>query len=116
MKNGYVYPATHSTGVYNGNNSSAPMGARFRLKASFDESSLPSEGAKVVARGLKKYGMILADAGQYALTAESDANTSVKWSGLLSGSDLQNIHVSDFEVVDFGTVSQPSSMDCTRAP
>jgi serine/threonine-protein kinase len=116
MKNGYVVPATHSTSAYTGGSTSAPMGVRFRLKGSFDENALPSEGAKVVARGLKKYGMILADAGQYALTGERDAFTSVKWAGLLGGSDLSTIRVSDFEVVDFGAVQQPASMDCVRAP
>jgi hypothetical protein len=113
LKNGYVAPATHSTNVYSGR---APMGLRLRLRASFDENTLSSKGAKVVARALKKYGMLLADAGQDALTAESDAFSSVKWSGLLSGSDLVGLKVSDFEAVDVGTVKTPSSMDCTRAP
>jgi serine/threonine-protein kinase len=111
--NGYVAPATHSTSAYSGQ---MPMGTRLRLRASFDESTLPSPGAKVVARAMKKYGILLADAGQDALTAESDQFTSTKWSGLLDASDLSSVRVTDFEVVDFGKVQTPGSMDCTRAP
>jgi hypothetical protein len=65
---------------------------------------------------MKKYGILLADAGQDALTAEGDQFTSAKWSGLLAASDLESLKVTDFEVVDFGTVHAPSSMDCARAP
>src|SRR4029079_3635468 len=104
-KNGYLAPATHSTGVYGGGAHSPPMGMRMRLKASFDINSLPSKGAKVVATALKKYGMLLADAGQDALTAESDQLESTKWSGLLGGNDLSSIAVSDFEVVDYAAAT-----------
>lgn len=38
------------------------MGERFRLKASFDISSYPPE-VQVILRGMKKYGIILADNG-----------------------------------------------------
>jgi hypothetical protein len=38
------------------------MGLRVRLKASVDISKLPHQ-ARVVARALKRYGMILADNG-----------------------------------------------------
>jgi serine/threonine-protein kinase len=113
MKNGYVAPGTHSTSAYSGK---MPMATRLRLKATFDETTLPSTGAKVVARAMKKYGMLLADAGLDALTAESDQFTTAKWNGLLGASDLSSLQVSDFEVVDFGSVKAPSSMDCTRAP
>jgi serine/threonine-protein kinase len=92
------------------------MGLRLRLKASFDVGSLPSQGAKIVAKALQTYGMLLADAGQDALTAEDDRYSSVKWAGLLGPQDLANIRVSDFEAVDVGAIKVPSSMDCTRAP
>ena len=113
-KNGYMAPAVHSTGVYSGGAHSPPMGMRMRLKAGFNVAALPSAGAKVVARALKKYGMLLADAGQDALTAESDQFETTKWAGLLGGGDLASIKVSDFEVVDYGTVHTPASMDCIR--
>ena len=39
-----------------------PMGARFRLKASFDMSSY-SRRARVVLRAMQTYGLVLADNG-----------------------------------------------------
>jgi serine/threonine-protein kinase len=113
MHNGYVTPGTHSTGAYSG---SLPMGTRLRLRASFDESSLPTAGARAVARAMKKYGMMLADAGQNALTAESDQHETTKWAGLLGSMDLASLKVSDFEVVDLGQVQQPAGgMNCVRS-
>ena len=47
------------------------MGARFRLKASYDMSQL-TPAAQVVARAMQKYGMFLSDGGNIALTAQSD--------------------------------------------
>ena len=44
----YVWPATHQAGDGNANN--APMGARFRLKASFDDQQLPGDGTGDPAR------------------------------------------------------------------
>jgi len=59
----YVEPATHQA-VPGGCNAAdgPPMGTRVRLKADYDISGL-SESAQVVLRGMKKYGMILADNG-----------------------------------------------------
>ena len=47
-----------------------------RLRADYPIDSLPSEGAKVVARAMQKYGMYHADGGNIALTAQSDAHTT----------------------------------------
>ena len=55
-----------------------PMGAHFRLKASYDLSQL-SPAAQVVARAMQKYGMFLSDGGNIALTAQSDADTTAKY-------------------------------------
>ena len=59
----YVTPATHYA-VPGGCDASKgpPMGTRVRLKADFDVSKL-SPSAQTVARGMQKYGMILADNG-----------------------------------------------------
>ncbi|HYQ14951.1 MAG TPA: hypothetical protein VEQ58_04325, partial [Polyangiaceae bacterium] len=59
----YVEPASHQA-VPGGCDPSdgPPMGTRVRLKADYDISQL-SESAQVVLRGMKKYGMILADNG-----------------------------------------------------
>jgi hypothetical protein len=59
----YVSPATHEA-VPGGcdKTKGLPMGSRVRLKADFDLSKL-SPSAQVVARGMQKYGMLLADNG-----------------------------------------------------
>ena len=61
--NKYVNPATHQA-VPGGCDPSQgpPMGTRVRLKADYDLSKL-SPSAQVVAKGMQKYGMILADNG-----------------------------------------------------
>src|SRR5205807_249861 len=56
----YIYPARHFASTCSG--FYPPMGLRVRLKASIDTSKLPYQ-AQVVARALKRYGMILADNG-----------------------------------------------------
>lgn len=111
----YVGPATHSTGATSGGPLAPPYGARFRLRADYPVESLPSEGARVVARAMQTYGMFLADAGNIALTAQSDRLTETRWEGLLDTHDLIDLHVTDFEMV------APASMhtwtgDCVRNP
>ncbi|MBL9015104.1 MAG: hypothetical protein JNL83_13055, partial [Myxococcales bacterium] len=75
--------------------------------------SLPSEGAKVVARAMQKYGMYHADGGNIALTAQSDKYTTAKWAGLMGPRDLQALDVEDFEVIDHGPMIT-LTYDCTR--
>jgi len=98
----YVGPATHSTGATSGGSNAPPYGARFRLRADYPIDTLPSEGARVVARAMQRYGMFLADAGNIALTALSDRFTNAKWDGLLDTRDLDTLQVSDFEMVEGG--------------
>jgi serine/threonine-protein kinase len=79
------------------------MGARFRLKSSFDMSKL-TPAAQVVARAMQKYGMFLSDGGNIALTAQNDADTKAKYTDMDFGPhDLQDIKVTDFEIVNMGT-------------
>jgi serine/threonine-protein kinase len=116
IRNGvYVHPATHSTGAASAPSPAPPYGARFRLRADYPLSSLPNDGARVVARALQRYGMFLADGGQVALTAQSDRFTTEKWSGLLGSRDLQAIQVSDFEMIDGGARIAYTG-DCARVP
>ncbi len=98
----YVSPATHSTGATSGGSLAPPYGARFRLRADYPLETLPSEGARVVARAMQRYGMFLADAGNIALTAQSDRFSEVKWDGLLDTRDLDAISVTDFEMIQAG--------------
>ena len=98
----YVRPATHATGAASAVENGMPYGVRLRLRADFPVDDLPSAGARVVARALQRYGMILADGGQIALTAMSDADSTATWEGLLGPRDLALLGVTDFEVVDLG--------------
>jgi hypothetical protein len=108
----FVAPATHA-GAPSGAADALPYGSRLRLKASFPVSSL-SPAAQVVARALQKYGMILADGGNIALTARDDRFTSKKWSEVgLDSHSLFAITAADFEVVDT-TAPVALTYDCVR--
>ena len=108
----YVHPATHA-GAPRGPVDAPPMGARLRLKASFDMSQL-TPAAQVVARAMQKYGMFLSDGGNITLTAQSDQDTTAKYAAMDFGShDMQAIKVTDFEVIDEGPVVRMGE-DCSR--
>jgi hypothetical protein len=99
---GYVYPATHAAG----STTSAdvpPMGARARLKAGVDISGFGPQ-AQVVARAMKKYGIILADngssIGNWFVTGAPDS----RWDDD-DLNTLKRLHGSDFEFVDTGPVT-----------
>ncbi len=110
----YVHPATHA-GDPRGPVSAPPMGARFRLKASYDLSRL-TPAARVVARAMQKYGMFLSDGGNIALTAQSDADTKAKYADIgFTPHDLADLKVSDFEVVYMGLPVRLTD-DCVRNP
>ena len=114
VRRGYVRPATHGTNT-TGVSGAPYYGVHFRLRADYPVDSLPSEGAKVVARAMQKYGMYHADGGNIALTAQSDRHTTAKWDGLLGSKDLAALRVEDFEVIDHGS-SKSLTLDCTRNP
>ena len=110
----FVHPATHA-GAPLGPVTAPPMGAHFRLKASFDLSKL-TPAAQVVARAMQKYGMFLSDGGNMTLTAENDRDTTAKYTDMDFGPhDLQALKVTDFEVLELGTPIRRDS-DCVRNP
>jgi serine/threonine-protein kinase len=110
----FVHPATHA-GAPRGPVTAPPMGAHFRLKASYDLSQL-TPAAQVVARAMQKYGMFLSDGGNMALTAQNDRDTTAKYTDMDFGShDLQALKVTDFEVLELGTPIRRDS-DCVRNP
>lgn len=118
----YVRPGTHSTPSTGGTTvvgqpaDAPPYAVRVRLKASKDVSGL-SAGAQVVARALKKYGMILADGGNVTFTAATDALTAHKWADVgVDASSLKGLSWNDFEVVALGTRFDWSTGECTRTP
>lgn len=88
----YVYPASHEAGVNNA--ALPPMGARFRLKASFNISSFPAED-QVILQALKDYGMIVADNGSpwYLSGAPSSSwsDSDLHLLGQLTGTDFEAV-------------------------
>ncbi len=111
----YVHPASHAGGPSGGPNL-PPYGVRFRLRADYPLATLPTEGARVVARALQKYGMFLSDGGNIALTAASDTYTTHTWSEVgIDSHSMYGIQVTDFEVVELGPTI-PLTYDCVRNP
>ena len=93
-RRGYVYPARHFAS--SDSNPSLPrMGERLRLKAGVDVSGLPRQ-ARVIAKALKRYGLIVADNGSdwYVSGAPSSGwdNDQLR--------ALRGLTGRDFEVVD----------------
>jgi hypothetical protein len=90
----YLWPARHQAGSVS-DASYPPMGARFRLKASFDISGFPTQ-AQVVLRAMKTYGLVLADNGSpWYVQGTSDT----RWtSGIVEA--LGRVPASAFEAVD----------------
>ncbi len=110
----YVHPATHA-GAPAGPAAAPVYGSRWRLRADYDLASLPGDGARVVARALQRYGMVLADGGNVALTAQDDRTTAAKWHGVLGARDLEAIQPRDFEVLDAGPAIA-LTYECARTP
>lgn len=87
----YVYPATHFASR-NTDPNLPRMGERFRLRADYDISRF-SPHPQAIFKGLKKYGMFVADNG-------GDWRLSVAPDERIKGMDeLQRLKGSDFEVV-----------------
>jgi hypothetical protein len=108
----YVHPATHA-GAPSGNQNLPPYGVRFRLRADYPVDSL-DVNARVIARALQKYGMILSDGGNIALTAASDRYSTHTWDSLgIDSYALADLEVGDFEVLAFDAPI-PITYDCER--
>jgi serine/threonine-protein kinase len=112
----FVRPGTHSTRATSAPDDAPPYAARLRLKADADLSGL-NEAARVVARALQRYGMILADAGNLTFTAKSDRFDENTWQEVGFGPhDLKGLAWADFEVVDGGAPIDWESGSCEREP
>jgi hypothetical protein len=94
--NSFIWPARHLTsGTQGVLTATPPMGARFRLKASYDISGFSPE-MQVILRAMKEYGIILADNG-------SDWYISGSPNGSWDNDMLHTLDVlkgSNFEAVD----------------
>ncbi len=100
----YIWPATAGAGTA-ANPNLPPMGARFRLKASFDISGY-SPQAQVVLRALQQYGLILDDNGpNWHFWGDANPN----WPSSLQN-ELHTVPASAFEAVDeSGLMVSPNS-------
>src|SRR5581483_1827916 len=88
----YVHPATHWASKLTDENLPR-MGERFRLRQNFDISGFPPH-AQAILKGLKKYGMFVADNG-------GDWRLSIAPDRRLKGLEtLTRLKGSDFEVVN----------------
>jgi hypothetical protein len=106
----FVAPASHWASS-NTSTTVAPMGARFRLKSSFDISSY-SAANQAILKAMKQYGMIMADNGSSMFISGAPDD---RW----DNNDLRqlgNLHASDFEVVQMGTVTTPANVPQGSAP
>ncbi|HSN55099.1 MAG TPA: hypothetical protein VLT32_10515 [Candidatus Sulfomarinibacteraceae bacterium] len=114
----YVRPASHAGGP-SGPAASVPYGARLRLRPDFPIDEYPP-AARVVLNTFARYGIVLADGGTVALTAESDLFTAVSWAELGLDSRVFDltpgatpVAVTDFQVLDTGP-RIGETYDCVR--
>ena len=111
----YLWPARHfasslTSRIY------PPMGARFRLKASFDISGYPPE-MQVILRAMKKYGIILADNGSpWYVSGAPDSrwdNDMLHLLDALKGSDFEAVNTASLmQNINSGAVGP----DCWQPP
>jgi hypothetical protein len=89
----HVWPARHDAGVNDPD--CPPMGARFRLKASYDLSSFSAK-ARTILRAMKRYGLMLADNGaNWFFQGTVDEH----WTNRLLD-ELKSVPASAFEALD----------------
>ncbi len=89
----HLWPARHDAGTCNAKY--PPMGARFRMKASFDVSGFSAD-AKVTLQAMKTYGLFLTDNGS---NWYFQGTMDKRWKNSLLD-ELKSIPASAFEAVD----------------
>lgn len=116
----YVRPATHAGGP-SGPKETVPYGARLRLRADFPMAGY-NAAAQTILRTMQRYGIVLADGGNIALTFESDRHTEHSWGELGINSHIfwtgstgnrTPVNVTDFVVLDTGP-RIAETYDCER--
>jgi hypothetical protein len=91
----YVWPARHHASSTT-DPDVPPMGARFRLKKSFDVTGFPAP-MRVILVAMQTYGMFLADNGSdWYVTGAPNRN----WDDEMLGDSFRRVQGSDFEAVD----------------
>jgi len=118
----YVRPASHAGGP-SGPVDTVPYGVRMRLRSNFDFSGY-NAAAQVILRTMQRYGIVLSDGGNIALTFASNRHSVATWSGLGitpqifwngSAGNRTPIQVSDFQIVDTGP-RIGETYNCVRTP
>jgi len=105
----YLWPARHQAGSVS-DPSYPPMGARFRLKASYPLTGLRAD-TQVVLRGMKAYGLVLADNGS-PWYFQGTADT--RWpTGLID--QLKQVPASAFEAVDVSSLTADPNSGAVRS-
>lgn len=110
----YLWPARHRAGI--ADPTLPPMGARFRLKSSYDISGFGTE-ARVVLTAFKHYGLIVADNGSdWFFQGTEDANwNNGAYPAMIS--DLKKVPANQFEAVDEAALMvDPNSAQAGTAP
>ncbi|KFN45026.1 hypothetical protein [Arenimonas oryziterrae] len=114
----YVHPGSHAGGP-TGPESTVPYGSRLRLRANFPVNSYPP-AAQVILRTMQRYGIVLADGGNIALTAEDDVYTTHKWAEIGISSRVFDqavpaspVRAQDFAIIDTGA-RIVETWDCVR--
>jgi len=96
----YVWPARHYASSLTGSQY-PPMGARFRLKASFNISGFSATN-QIILTALKQYGMMLADNGSsWYISGATDSrwnNDDLHALTTLTGADFEAVDVSSLMV------------------
>jgi hypothetical protein len=115
----YVWPARHYASNLTGTQY-PPMGARFRLRASFDISGY-SPTNQIILRALKKYGMMIADNGSaWYLSGAPDPrwnDSDLHALGAIHGSDFELVDVSGLMIsADSGQARQSTAVSVTVTP
>jgi len=121
--NGYIWPARHLTSDDPSAPQIPPMGARFRLKASYDISGFPAE-LQVILQAMKTFGIILADNGSdwyvSGVPDERWDNELLHQLDILTGDDFEAVDASVLMVDSdsgqaYDTSSPPTSPRKRRA-
>ena len=108
----YLWPARHQAGADN-NANFPPMGARFRLKASYPIDPALRGDTKAILKAMKKYGLALADNGSYWYF---QGTADKRWPNRLLD-ELKQVPASAFEAVDTLPLQiSPDSMRVRKTP
>lgn len=106
----YLWPARHQAGSTD-DPDVPPMGARFRLKASYDISGFRAD-TRVILRAMKRYGLILADNGSdwfFTGASQEGWNTDML-------DELKSVPASRFVAVDTSSLRVYPNSGLARRP